>query len=184
MKIMKVILIIFTILVVLLIAIYAYYGGFEKISFRIENQGGEAVVYENVTGDYSQSPKVSDRVYYTLLNNEKIETTKGFGIYYDNPKNVAKDKLRSEIGCIIENADSATLARLSEKYQVKTLPQSEFVVTEFPFKGKLSVLIGILKVYPALDKFNKEHGYIESPIIEIWDIPNKKTIYRKETKKE
>ena len=184
MKIMKVILIIFAILMVLLIVIYAYYGGFKKISFRIENQGGEVVVYENITGDYSQSPKVSDRVYYTLLNDEKIETTKGFGIYYDNPKIVAKDKLRSEIGCIVENVDSATLARLAEKYQVKTLPQSEFVVTEFPFKGKLSVLFGVLKVYPALDKFNKQHGYIESPITEIWDIPNKKTIYRKETKKE
>ena len=182
MKIMKVILIVLAILVVLLIVLYAYYGGFKKISFRIENQGGETVVYENVTGDYSQSPKVLDRVYYTLLNDEKIETTKGIGIYYDNPKKVAKDKLRSEIGCIVENVDSATLTRLAEKYQVNTLPKSDFVVTEFPFKGKLSVLVGIMKVYPALEKFSKEHGYVESPITEIYDVPNKKIIYRKETK--
>ena len=179
---MKIVLIILAILVVLFIVIFAYYGGFMKISFRVENQGGEIVVYENVIGDYSQSAKVSDKVYYALLNDEKIETTKGFGIYYDNPKKVAKEKLRSEIGCIIENADSTILARLSEKYQVKTLPQSNFVVAEFPFKGKLSVFFGIMKVYPALDKFNKEHGYIESPITEIYDVPNKKIIYRKETK--
>ena len=184
MKIMKVVLIILAVLVVLLIVIYAYYGGFKKISFRIENQGGEIVVYENVTGDYSQSSKVSDRVYYTLLNDEKIETTKGIGIYYDNPQKVAKDKLRSEIGCIVENVDSATLTRLAEKYQTKTLPQCEFVVAEFPFKGKLSVLFGIMKVYPALDKFNKEHGYIESPITEIYDVPNKKIMYRKEITRE
>jgi preprotein translocase subunit SecF len=183
MKIMKIVLIILFILVILFFAICSYYGGFKKISFRIESQGGETVVYENVTGDYSQSPKVSDRVYYMLLNDEKVETTKGFGIYYDNPKKVAKDKLRSEIGCIVENLDSATLTRLADKYQVKTLPKSDFVVTEFPLKGKLSALFGILKVYPALEKFNKEYGYIESPITEIWDIPNKKTIYRKEAKK-
>ena len=181
---MKVVLIILAVLVVLLIVIYAYYGGFKQISFRIENQGGETVVYENLTGDYSQAPKVSDRVYYSLLNEEKVATTRGIGIYYDNPKKVEKEKLRSEIGCIVENVDSATLTRWSEKYQVKTLPQSDFVVTEFPFKGKLSVLFGIIRVYPALEKFNKERGYTESPITEIYDVPNKKIIYRQEIKKE
>jgi uncharacterized protein (TIGR02588 family) len=180
---MKIVLIVIAVLAVVLVAIYAYYGGFKKVSFRIENQGGETVVYENVAGDYSQTGKVSDRIYYTLLNEEKVETTKGIGIYYDNPKTVAKDKLRSEIGCIVENLDSVTLTRLAEKYQVKTLPQSEFVVTEFPFKGKLSILFGIMKVYPALDKFSKERGYIESPITEIYDVPNKKIIYRKQIDK-
>jgi len=184
MKIIKVILIIFAVLAVLFIAIYAYYGGFKKISFQIENQGGETVVYENVTGDYSQTGIVTDRIYHTLLNDEKIETTKGFGVYYDCPKSVEKDKLRSEIGCIVENIDSTTLARLSEKYQVKTLPHSDFIVTEFPFKGKPSILIAIMKVYPALSKFCEEHGYIDSPITEIYDMPNKKIIYRKEAKKE
>ncbi|MDR1761757.1 MAG: hypothetical protein LBR55_04845, partial [Bacteroidales bacterium] len=67
---MKVVLIILAIIVVLLIAVYAYYGGFTKISFRIEKQGGETIVYENLTGDYSQSPKISDKIYYALLNDE------------------------------------------------------------------------------------------------------------------
>ena len=177
---MKVVLIVVAILVVLFIVIYAYYGGFKKISFKIENQGGELVVYESFTGDYSQTAKVGDKVYYALLNDEKLETFKGIGIYYDNPKKVEKSKLRAESGCIVENTDSATIARLAEKYKLKTLPQSEFIVTEFPFKGKLSVLLGIMKVYPALEKFSEEHGYIESPITEIYDVPNKKIIYRKE----
>jgi hypothetical protein len=184
MKIMQIALIILAILVVLLIAVYAYYGGFGKISFRIENQGGEIMVYENLTGDYMQSAKVGNKIYHSLLNEEKVATTKGIGIYYDDPKKVAKEKLRSEHGCIVENADSATLSRLREKYQVKTLPQSEFTVTEFPFKGKLSVLLGLMKVYPALEKFHKENGYVESPVTEIYDVPGRKIIYRQETKKE
>ena len=183
MKVIKVVLIVLAVLVVLLIAVYAYYGGFSKVNFRIENQGGETIVYENLTGDYSQSAKVGDRIYYTLLNDEKIEATKGIGIFYDNPKKVAKENLRSEIGCIIENADSITLAKLTEKYQVKTLPHSEFVVTEFPFKGIISVFIGLIKVYPALENYYKENGYIENPITEIYDVPNKKIIYRQETNK-
>ena len=180
---MKVVLIIFATLVVLLIVMYAYYGGFRKISFRIEPQGGETIVYKSVTGDYSQTPKVSDKIYYTLLNEEKVATTKGIGIYFDNPKKVDKNKLRSEIGCIVENVDSVTLKSLAEKYQVKTLPQSDYVVTEFPFKGKLSVLFGIMKVYPELNKYDREHGYTEGPITEIYDVPNKRITYRKEAKK-
>ena len=180
---MKIAIIIIAVFVVLIISIYAYFGGFSKVSFKIENQGGETIVYENLSGDYSQSPKVSDKVYYFLLNDEKIETTKGVGIYYDNPKKVEKNKLRSEIGCIIDNADSVTLAKLAEKYQVKTLPEGDYVVTEFPFKGKLSVLFGIMKVYPALEKFNKENVFLESPITEIYDVPNKKIVYRMEVKK-
>jgi hypothetical protein len=181
---MKVVLIILAILVVLFIFTYAYYGGFKKISFKIENQGGETVVYENFTGDYSQSAKIGDKVYYALLNDEKIETFKGIGIYYDNPKKVEKAKLRAESGSILENADSATIAKLAEKYKVKTLPQSDFIVAEFPFKGKLSVLFGIMKVHPAFENYIKEHGYVDNPITEIYDVPNKKIIYRKEAIKE
>jgi len=51
MKIMKVVLIILAILVVVFIVMYAYYGGFKKISFRIEIQGGETFVYEEMIGD-------------------------------------------------------------------------------------------------------------------------------------
>ncbi|MDR3266697.1 MAG: GyrI-like domain-containing protein [Tannerella sp.] len=177
---MKVTLIIVAIIIVLIIALYTYYGGFRKINFKVEALGGETLVYENVVGDYQQASKVSNKIYYALLNDEKIATTKGFGIYYDNPKNVEKSKLRSEVGCIVENLDSATLARLSEKYQVKIFPQSQYVVTEFPFKGGMSIMVGIMKVYPALAKYIESEKLKDSPIMEIYDVPNKVIIYRKE----
>jgi DNA gyrase inhibitor GyrI len=175
---MKVVLIIIAIVIVLLMSIYAYYGGFRKISFRVEEQGGETLVYENVVGDYKQTTVVSDRVYYGLLNDEKIATTKGFGIFYDNPKEVEKSKLRSEVGCIVENLDSAAIATLTQKYQVKTLPVTKCVVTEFPFKGGLSALIGLIKVYPALEKYTEKEKLKKSPIMEIYDVPNKTITYR------
>lgn len=180
MKALRIILIILSVLLVLIIGIYAFYGGFKKIEVRIEEQGGEMVVYEEVTGDYMQTHEVSDKIYYSLLNDDKIETTKGIGIYYDDPGKVAKENLRSEIGCVVENIDSATVAILSEKYNVKTLPVQNYIVTEFPMNGFMSIMIGIMKVYPALDKYGEEHGYGDSPIIEIYDNVNEKTIYRQE----
>lgn len=183
MKIMKVTLIIIGILVVLFVSIYAYYGGFKKIDIQVESQGGETIVYENVIGDYKQTSKFTNKIYYSLLNDEKIETAKGIGIFYDNPQKTAKDKLRSEVGCIVENIDSTIVAKLSDKYHVKTLSENEYVVTEFPFNGGMSIILGIMKVYPALDKYCGEHGLKDGPITEIYDVPNKKIVYRKEVMK-
>jgi hypothetical protein len=181
MKIKKVILFIAAILIILGIALlYAYYGGFEKINIQVGEQGGETLVYENVLGDYQQASDVSKKIYYALLNDEKIATTKGFGIYYDNPKNVEKSRLRSEIGCIVENSDSVTLAKLSEKYLVKKCPRNQYIVTEFPFKGSLSIIVGIMKVYPALTKYIETQKLKNGPMMEIYDVQNKKIIYRME----
>ncbi len=180
---MKTTLIIIAVIVLLLVFVYAYYGGFKKINILVTKSGGETMVYESVTGDYKQTPKYTDKIYYALLNDEKIETTKGIGIFYDNPNNVAKEQLRSEVGCLLDHADSAVVAQLSGQYKLKTLPVDDYIVTEFPMKGGLSFMIGILRVYPALNKFSQENGYKDSPITEIYDVPNKKIIYRKEALK-
>jgi hypothetical protein len=167
-------------LLVIIILIYTHFGGFAKINIRIEKQGGETLVYENMTGAYSQATKVTMKVYDDLLNNDKIETTKGFGIYYDNPKNVEQSKLRSEIGCIVEDIDNNRVEQLKQRYQVKILPDSECIVAEFPFKGGISIMLGLLKVYPALNKYIQAYHYTDGPIMEIYDVPNKVIVYRKE----
>jgi len=180
MKALKIFLLILGAIIVLLLATYTTNGGFKKIEIRIEKQGGEIMVYEEVTGDYMQTPTVTEKVYQMLLNEENIETTKGVGIFYDNPAVVEKAKLRSEVGCIVDIADSLTLALLSEKYLVQTLPEKEYIVTEFPMKGIASIMIGIMRVYPALHKYNDTHGYCPAPITEIYDNIEKKTIFRQE----
>jgi DNA gyrase inhibitor GyrI len=105
MKIIKIAIVVIACLAIFCITFYAYYGGFDKLNVRIAEQGGETVVYEEFIGDYSKSGAAMDTVYYSLKNIDKIETFKGFGIYYDNPKTIERSKLRSEVGCIIENAD-------------------------------------------------------------------------------
>jgi hypothetical protein len=164
-----------------IVIMYSYYGGFKKIEFVVSEQGGEILIYENVTGDYKQSPIFMDKIYNSLLNNDNIETYKGFGIYYDNPRKVEKSKLRSEIGCILEVKDSAKVDELKSRYNIKSYPKALCLVAEFPYKGKLSIFIGIMKVYPALGKFLQKEGYSElGAVMEIYDTPNKKIIYRKE----
>lgn len=181
MKMLKIILVVIVVLIALVLIAYIYYGGLTKVEVKEEVQGGEVLVYEEVVGDYAQSGKFTDKIYYSLLNDEKIATTKGFGVYYDDPKRVDKSKLRSDVGCIVEGLDSARIADLASNYKVRTYPQTNYVTTEFPFKGHMSVMIGLMKVYPQIDKYIKEHRISDKgAIMEIYDVPNKKIIYRKE----
>ncbi|MCD4818722.1 MAG: GyrI-like domain-containing protein [Candidatus Cloacimonetes bacterium] len=171
-------------LIIAFVVFYAYYGGFKKIKFRIIEAGGETLVYEEITGDYKQSGVVMDKIYHSLLNEDKIETYKGFGVYYDNPQKVEKSKLRSEAGCVLKQNDLVKITELKEKYSIRIFPQKKYITTEFPFKGKISVIFSIMKVYPVLNKFAKENGYNENSfVMEIYDVPNKKILYRKEIMK-
>ncbi|MCK4662032.1 MAG: GyrI-like domain-containing protein [Bacteroidales bacterium] len=178
---MKIVLIVLAILITAFIAFYAYYGGFKKINISISKSGGEVLIYEKIQGDYRQSGVIMDKIYNSLLNENKIETFKGFGIYYDNPQKVEKSKLRSEAGCVLEKNDIDKLSILENKYTIRTFPKKEYITTEFPYKGKISIFFSIMKVYPALNKFAKQNGYNEeSAVMEIYDVPNKKVLYRKE----
>jgi len=182
MKALKPVLTIVVVLLICIVAVYGYYGGFSSIDVTTSVEGGETVIYKDVVGDYSQTPVITDEIYHTLLNEYKIETTKGFGVFYDNPQQVDKNKLRSKVGCILDSEiDSLTQAKLSDKYKIMILPKGNYVTTEFPMKGMLSVMIGIFRVYPAINKYIEENNITEDgPITEIYDTPNKKIIYRKE----
>ncbi len=178
---MKIALIILGLVVIILAALFIYYGGLRRVDFSIAKQGGETLVYVEQVGDYSKSAGPIDKMYYSLLNEEGIETFRGFGIYYDNPQKVEKSRLRSEVGNILEDPDPAILKKLEGKYNIKTLPEKEYIVTEFPYRGKLSVIIGIMKVYPAMNRFVRDNGFDEDGwVMEIYDMPGKKIVYRKE----
>ena len=182
---MKIILIVLAILIIALIAFYAYYGGFKKIHISISESGGEILIYEKIQGDYKQSGVIMDKIYNSLLNEDKIETFKGFGIYYDNPQKVEKSKLRSEAGCILEKKDIDKLPGLEKKYTTRTFSKKKYIITEFPYKGKVSIFFSIMKVYPALNKFAEQNGFNEeSAVMEMYDVSNNKILYRKELIKE
>lgn len=182
MKFLKIFLAIIIVLLVAVLGFYGYYGGFTDVSFRIETQGGETVVYEEVTGDYFKTRVHVDKISDSLLQEESIETTRGFGIFYDNPKKVPANKLRSQAGAVIDmEIDSLQRVHLSEKYNLKILPRTKYIVTEFPYKGSVSVIVGLYRVYPALERFSKNNNITgDGPVTEIYDATNKKITYRKE----
>jgi len=163
-----------------ILVILGIHGLFTKVKADIRKGGGEKAVLRAIKGDYKQCGKIMNEVYYSLLQNYRIETTLGFAVYFDNPKNTLKENLRSEAGCIIDSQYFDKIQELEKSFIVKNIEQKEYITVEFPYKGQLSVLLGIIKVYPVLEKEAQKKGYREdAPIMEIYDVPGKKTIYRK-----
>jgi DNA gyrase inhibitor GyrI len=111
------------------------------------------------------------------LKDDGIETSMGLGIYYDDPKVTAEEKTRSIIGRIIEATDRSRIMDIEKKYKVGELPQTNYLVVEFPFKGLPSIVIGIYRVYPKLAKYMKTHEMPQIPVIEIYAPKAQKMFY-------
>lgn len=158
-----------------------YLGLFSKVSVSERQIDSFLMVYQKHIGEYKEVGAIMDKMYYDLKDNYKIETTKGFGVYYDNPQKVAKEKCRSISGCVLEYKDAARVEELKKKYMVIEYPKSNSVVAEFPFKSKMSIIVGIMKVYPKLMVYieKKEHKLV--PFLELYDMSAKKTVYAMST---
>lgn len=168
---------IFFLLFTVILLFLAYQGVFNKITIQRKNAGPFKLVYEKHIGDYKQSGVIMDKIYYSLLEQDKITTYKGFGIYYDVPGETPAEQLRSIAGCILEKADWNSENVLKDKYNLKVMAESNFIYCEFPYKGKISVIMGIMKVYPALNKYFQQQNITRVPIMEVYDIPGKKIKY-------
>lgn len=172
----KIIISAFFLIVVILLSILIYLDTFSTITIEEKPVGPYKLVYENHKGAYNGIKEVQDKIYYSLQN-DKINTTKGFGIYYDNPNEVPVEKLRSIGGCIVEINDYNHLKSSKNKYLIKDYYYPKNIYTEFSLKSPLSILIGIFKVYPKINEYQKKHNYNPQPVMEIYDIPANKIIY-------
>lgn len=177
MRILGIVAIIIVVIAIVCLFVIARYGLFSSVSVSEKNVGPYLLIYKTHIGDYKDVAPIIGEIYNDLKNNYSVEATKGFGLYYDNPQEVDKAKLRSIAGCIVEGKSVEELRNLTNKYGVKEYPSSKSVVAGFPYRGKPSIFIGIFKVYPKLASYIKEHKYPLTPIMELYDRPNGKIEY-------
>jgi len=168
----------FILIIVLIFAGLLYWlGFFDKVVVTEMEQGPYILVYENHQGDYRNINFAIDTVYYRLLNEEQIQTTQGFGVYYDNPKLVAKEDLRSIGGVILDPMYENQVGDLERRFNIKKISAQPAVVVEFPYKNKLSIIAGVYRVYPVIQKYLTEKNYPTKEMMEIYDSANHKITY-------
>jgi hypothetical protein len=176
MRILKLVLSLVLAAALLVIAFLGYMGLFNRMTVEEKTMGPFTGVYESCVGDYMKSGQVFARV-CDEMKKEGVACGQCFGVYYDNPREVPKDKLRSDIGVVLVDKDLLRSKELGKKYKIQTLGQKMSLVTEFPIKNMLSYMIGPMKAYPALEKAAKEKGYKPLLSYEIYDQATKKTLF-------
>lgn len=154
---------------------FGYFGAFKPIKITEIELGEFYFVKKSVIGDYAQSGAVQMELYEALAN-DSIASTKGVGIYYDNPDTTPKEELRSDVGCIIDAKDT-TKVQMLFKYELAKMDAGKYVSADFPFKGQLSIIFGVLRVYPKLAQYLKKHQLLSDYSVEIYDVPQKKVQY-------
>lgn len=170
-----------TIFLIMIVSFLFYQGVFYSVKIGEQVAGDYWVVYQENIGPYEKVAPVMDKVCKDLQN-DGIETQLSFGLYYDNPKDVVKEKLRSEVGAILDEKYYDRIDNLQAKYNIKQLKERNSLIAEFPTKNVLSYMIGPMKVYPAMEKYCKEKnidcGKVKDGFgLEVYDIENKKITY-------
>jgi len=80
----------------------------------------------------------------------KVDCSKSFGHFLDDPEVVEHERLRSHVGCIIDQNKTD----LPENFKMKTLPAGKYVVADF--MG--SPAIGPMKVYKKARQYFLDKG--------------------------
>lgn len=154
----------------------AYMGVLTKPSVSEAKMGPYLFAYEEYTGPYMNTGKVFDKVYRSLKS-DGIETTRGLGVYFDDPSVVPAEKLRSQCGSIIEDKDASRFAKVARKYLIKRIKSSDSLVVEFPIRNSFSYMVGPMKAYPALGEYALAKGYKVTGTYELYDMPAGKIFF-------
>jgi len=139
---------------------FIYIGIFSTPKVDKASAGPYHMLYIEHTGSYAEFNDSMKKV-QNLVATKKIVKIIPFGIYFDDPKVVAEENMRSWVGILIDKSEIAEVQDLVNKkvLKLKTIAKQDYARTTFPFKNMVSIYMGIFKVYPALEEFSTRHNF-------------------------
>jgi len=176
MKVLKYIASVLLILALIVIGLLWYIGFFAKFVVVEKIIGPYTIVYRDVTGDHINSSDVMNQLFESLRS-DGFKPKRGVCIYVDNPEDKKIKKSYVRAGCLIEDEDSTRLQDYALKYKILNIDEQLSVVTEFPYQNNFSILSGIFRVYPAINRYCKLKRFKKQPIMEIYDSDGHKITY-------
>jgi len=141
-------------------------GFFSKATIEIKDVGPYYAIYEDHTGEYSETVTIQEKL-FGLLWDSGIENYKNFAIFFDDPKTAEISTMRSKVGRIIRNDQFDELNQLPPVFQQYKFPRQKAAVIRLQYVNSFSLYAGIYKAYPRLKDFAHENGFVDGPVIEI-----------------
>jgi DNA gyrase inhibitor GyrI len=136
-----------------------YAGVLAPIAFTDKYDGPIYVVYEDHVGPYPLVAQVIKDV-TKILDDANVKHGDGIAQYYDDPKTVPADKLRSIGGVIVDG-----MIQVDSPLAVRMIEYNHYVVAAF--KGL--PIVGPMVVYPKMEQWMKANNKtLNGPIIEVY----------------
>lgn len=139
-----------------------YLGAFKGVEISVAQQGPFKTVYIEHVGPYHKVNKIIEQV-ENFMKSQGAPCGRSFGEYLDDPQTVEEARLRSRVGCIVQNVP----ANLPGEMKAGEIPERKYVVAIFTG----SPGIGPLKVYPRVNDYMLKNNLKQTgAIIEIYEI--------------
>ena len=141
------------------VAVLYYIGFFNSTRIELTEKGPYTIVCLDNTGPYYKTIKKIQKV-KQLLGGTPVKILDSCGLYYDDPKSVPQDKLRSKAGVIVKDIVTAR-----PPLKILTIPRRQVVV------GVVKASPGLVgtKVYPKLQDWLWRKGLTGgTPSLEIY----------------
>jgi hypothetical protein len=127
-------------------------------------------------GDYKKSAAAQIALIQELKD-AGLRVKEAAGIYFDNPKEVESDKLRSLVGAVLQDDELEKFRSLNSKAKLVKLHKESAFYTKWDYKSGLSMMLAIMKIYPAIKKHAKLVGFDVHESIETYEFANKQLNY-------
>ncbi len=150
------------ILAAILISVLAYEGLFKKaVAFEGE-EGGYMLIGIDHKGAYKNIGNVFEKL-RTSASAVGLKNPKFAGVYFDDPKTVKEENLRSLAGVIVENDGDAQKLMKIEGARAFAIEKGHAVICDMKTKDFVSMIIAIMKAYPALGEYAEKHPFKTAP---------------------
>lgn len=146
--------------------LFFYLGAHKSVFLERQTYPEMQVIYKNHLGPYheinSQLEAVEDQV-----QKFGVRCPKTFGEFLDDPKTVDADRLRSKVGCVVEEIDDELVAMLPSELFVEIRPPADVLYAKFTG----SPAIGPFKVYPKAQALAQENRWLlKTNTVEIYTL--------------
>ncbi|NLP02851.1 MAG: GyrI-like domain-containing protein [Fibrobacter sp.] len=159
------------VIAILLVSFFA--GVFDTVKFSTETAGPYNLIYREFQGPFSGIRFTLNDVFKYVRDKKKIEASRGFGIFYDDPGKTPSDSLRSITGVIVDS-----VIAVEKPYKSGVFEKTEAVVGRFPIRSFLSYVMGAGKFYSRLQEYlNQNNLKMSGPVLEVYDNGERMIIY-------
>lgn len=151
-------------------------GGFRSVEVTQGEVGPLEMIYQTHIGPYSNLYESWSK-FQVAWETAGLEICDSLAVYLD-PPGTPEEKLRSIIGCRIDQLSEEMKIELASKFPTFAFPKSRAILSSFPFINTASYFLAPMKVYPAFQKIMEKERF-EAPVgVEFYGVADSATEIR------